>query len=266
MKNVLLLVHDDAGQEARLQAALDLTRALSGHLHCLDVTPLPLLSDPTWGGTPTTILYDETQREEANAARVQTRLTGEDVAWNWDAQRGDFASCLTGAMHTADLVVLNRALTGFTNLDMRKIVGDVLMQGEALIVAVSEDCRAFPVGAPALIAWDGSETAMRAVQRGVPLLALAGSVTIFQAGALPGEAIPPAEAASYLARHGIKPEIEIGPGSDGPAAQISHVAGRIGAAYCVMGAFGHSRLREALFGGVTRELLGSNGVPLILAH
>lgn len=37
MKNVLVLLHDDAGQEARLQVALDLTRALSGHLKCLDV-------------------------------------------------------------------------------------------------------------------------------------------------------------------------------------------------------------------------------------
>ena len=41
MKNVLLLIHDDAGQEARLQAALDVTRALEGHLTCLDVAIVP---------------------------------------------------------------------------------------------------------------------------------------------------------------------------------------------------------------------------------
>ena len=41
MKNILLLVHDDPGQEARVQAALDLTRALDGHLTCLDVAAMP---------------------------------------------------------------------------------------------------------------------------------------------------------------------------------------------------------------------------------
>lgn len=41
MKNILLLVHDDDGQEVRLQAALDLVRALDGHLTCVDVTPRP---------------------------------------------------------------------------------------------------------------------------------------------------------------------------------------------------------------------------------
>ncbi len=44
MKNILLLVHDDEGQEARLQAALDLVRTLDGHLVCLDVTPFPVMA------------------------------------------------------------------------------------------------------------------------------------------------------------------------------------------------------------------------------
>ena len=42
MKNILLLVHDDAGQEARFQAALDIGRAVEGHLSCLDVTVIPM--------------------------------------------------------------------------------------------------------------------------------------------------------------------------------------------------------------------------------
>lgn len=44
MKTLLLLVHDDAGQEARLQAALDLTRALDGHLTCVDIAPIPVFA------------------------------------------------------------------------------------------------------------------------------------------------------------------------------------------------------------------------------
>ena len=49
MKNILLLVHDDHGQEARLQAALDITRAVEGHLTCIDVTPYPLIAGDGFG-------------------------------------------------------------------------------------------------------------------------------------------------------------------------------------------------------------------------
>jgi nucleotide-binding universal stress UspA family protein len=266
VKNVLLFVHDDSGQEARLQSALDLTRALSGHLNCIDVTPLPLVADPMWGAGAATLVYDETEREAANGDRVQARLDGEDVAWSWEALRGDFVSCLTGAMGAADVVVLNRALDDLPSVDMRNLVGDLLTRNAVLVVAVPPDAKGFDVSAPALIAWDGSPTALRALQRAVPLVALSSSVTILQVGDPAEGAIPAQDAASYLARHGIKPEIEIVACPAVPSAEIARTAGRIGAGYCVMGAFGHSRLREALFGGVTREMLSTGGLPLVLGH
>lgn len=63
MKNVLLLVHEDAGQEARLQAALDLTRALRGHLTCLDGTCYPVAAGCFDPGAEAAML------EEARARR-----------------------------------------------------------------------------------------------------------------------------------------------------------------------------------------------------
>ena len=50
MKNVLLLVHDDDGQELRLQASLDLVRALDGHLTCVDVPPPPIVAEEYYDG------------------------------------------------------------------------------------------------------------------------------------------------------------------------------------------------------------------------
>lgn len=266
MKNVLLLVHDDPGQEARLQAALDLTRAVSGHLHCVDVTPLPLMGDTLWGMAQGPILYDETEREQANVTRLKARLAEEDVAWSCEELTGDYVGCLSNSLRTSDVVVLNRGVGKFPSPDMRLIIGALVDQSQALVLAVANDCRSLDVGGPALIAWDGSETAMRAVQRAVPLLALASPVKVFQAGALSQDAIPASDLATYLARHRIKPEIEVSEDHEEPAAQISRAAAGQGAAYCVLGAYGHSRLRESLFGGVTQELLGSDGVPLLLGH
>jgi hypothetical protein len=54
MKNVLLLVHDDAGQEARLQAALGIVRAVEGHLTCLDVIIYPMISADYEASPPVT--------------------------------------------------------------------------------------------------------------------------------------------------------------------------------------------------------------------
>ena len=64
MKNILLLVHEDNGQEARLQAALDVTRALKGHLNCLDVVIMPVVVGYDWGGYGTAMLLEQEQMTE----------------------------------------------------------------------------------------------------------------------------------------------------------------------------------------------------------
>lgn len=265
MKNVLLLIHDDAGQEARLQAALDLSRALSGHLHCVDVTPEPLISDSSFSMVGGTILYDETEREEEHLVRLKQRLADEDVPWTCESRRGGFASCVEASAGTADIIVLNRAIQGSV-FDMRTIVGDVLARSEALVLAVPEEARMLDVTGPVLIAWDGSAPVMRTIQRAAPLLAVASSVTLFQAGYLSDEAISTRDAAVYLARHGIDIVVEASEDSKNPVAQITAAARRYEATYCVMGAFGHNRLKEAVFGGVTHEMLGTSGLPLLLGH
>lgn len=82
MKNILLLVHHDAGQEARLQAALDITRAVDGHLACIDVTPYPVLAgNEVMGYSDTVVVYDERDSEAKNKAAITDRLAREDVSW-----------------------------------------------------------------------------------------------------------------------------------------------------------------------------------------
>lgn len=265
MKNILLLVHQDAGQEARLQVALDLTRALSGHLTCLDVTPFPLLFDQGMSMAPA-VMVDEAEQEADNKARLQRRLQAEDICWSWQDLRDDFVPCVLDAAATADLIVLNRKLDSASRPDMRAITSTILTHCPALIVAVDETCKSLDVGMPALIAWNGSEEAMHAMQRALPLLRLASTIRIFQVGPIREWEIGAEEAALYLSRHGIDSEVEVAPDSNYATADICDAALRLGAAYCVMGAFGHSRIRESLLGGVTRDLLSEAPFPLMMAH
>ena len=84
MKNIVLLVHDDEGQEARLQAALDLTRTLGGHLRCVDVTPLIVVAGDMYVGIGQgAVLVDERESEARNKERLTARLAKEDVPWDW---------------------------------------------------------------------------------------------------------------------------------------------------------------------------------------
>lgn len=266
MKNILLLVHDDAGQEARLQAALDLTRALSGHLNCLDAVQMPVMVD-SYAGTGLSILLEEERtRESENKANTQPRLAAEGVSWSWSDATGDLANCVVDAARTADLIVLNRSLGAFPAPDMRYVATEVLKHSRALVVAVADSCRGFDATGRALIAWDGSERVMATVQRAVPMLALASDVKLLQVGEIGEYAIPAEDAATYLSRHGINAEVQLAPAADSIAVAIRSEADRFGAAYLVMGAYSRRPMREAIFGGVTRAMLSACSLPLVLGH
>ncbi len=266
MKNILLLVHDDVGQEARLQAALDVTRAVAGHLTCVDVVEMPMVVDGFYGGTGEMILLEDARtREQANKARLEARLVDEDVSFSFVDGCGDLGACLVQAAGTADLVVVNRKLDAFPSPDMRGVARDVLTGTDKLVLAVSDRCQRFVATGRALVAWDGSQPAMRALQCAVPLLRLAGAVKIVQVGTR-DQGIPLEDAAAYLSRHDIHAEIEMQPDTKAIAPALRQAARDFGADWMVMGAYKHRPTTEFLFGGVTREMLTEADLPLLLAH
>ncbi|PLX36107.1 MAG: universal stress protein UspA [Hyphomicrobiales bacterium] len=120
----------------------------------------------------------------------------------------------------------------------------------------------------AMVAWDGSRTASRAVHAALPMLELAKSVTvvIVENGKKPeGEA--GADIALYLARHGLQVEIERipAPPTGVGDALLNYVADH-SMDLVVMGGYGHSRMREFILGGATRTFLRSMTVPVLMAH
>lgn len=266
MKNILVLVHDDAGQEARLQAAFDLTRAFNGHLTCLDVAvaPPPVAPIDDMGMTAIAIA-DARQREDANRERLEPRLKAEQISYEWLDRVGFLSAVIEEGAGLADLIVLNRELDACYP-DMRRVAGEVLIDSGKPLVAVPEKSRGFDAFGRALIAWDGSPEADAALRAAVPLLQLARDVTILEVddGSIK---MPAQDAAVYLSRHAIRPVVRHETSQfDIPSTVMLDAIDNIQAAYLVMGGFGHSRLIEAALGGVSKRMLQECPVPLFLAH
>lgn len=266
MKNILVLMHDDVGQEARFQAALDLTRALEGHLTCLDVAIAPATVDDyaTLGGSAL-LLADEQANESRNRERMEARLKVEGLPYDWVESTGFASAAVIEASGLADLIVLNRRIKN-AYPDMEEIAGEVVVKSGRPVIVVPENCERFDAFGPALVAWDGSAEAQAALRAAVPLLRHASEVTILEIDdgsvRMPGEA-----AATYLSRHGIEPVLLYVRNSVQPASTtLLDQVERRACAYVVMGGYGHARLTEALFGGVTRRMLQESPVPVFLAH
>ncbi len=120
-----------------------------------------------------------------------------------------------------------------------------------------------------MVCWDGSRQAARAVADAMPLLERAGKVEVVIIASEPDrhEEIAGADMAQHLARHGLNVAVEriTGGNIDVADALLSHAADS-GADFIVMGGYGHSRLREFIFGGVSHSILGSMTLPMLMSH
>jgi len=119
--------------------------------------------------------------------------------------------------------------------------------------------------------WDGSRAATRAINDALPLLVRAGTIDLLivlneKTGSEEHE-IRGIELEKHLARHDVKVEIETTRAADIDVtdAILSYAADRSGT-LIVMGGYGHSRLREIILGGATRDMLKSMTVPIFMSH
>ncbi len=209
------------------------------------------------------------ERCEQLAAEARRRLSQEDIAWS---ARSAIASP-TGAAHDfalraryADLAILPRPGAGV--LDGAFFEAMLFDAGLPILVPRSDRV---PDYATVLVAWDGSPVALAALRAAVPVLQAARDVRLAVAEPRDGAAewlLPQAQdAATYLSRYGISAEVNLLPGPKPPVAEaLVNFAGEIDADLMVMGAYGHTRLRERLLGGVTRAMLERAPVSLLIAH
>jgi nucleotide-binding universal stress UspA family protein len=252
-----------------LQVALDLARRFNGHLSLiLPRPPQDYVAFDMFGGAHfITEAFDAAEKERTRTrGRVDERLKVECVQWDWQIFDGTTADALVNAARLGDILVmsLDTTSTGAPGHG-RTLVSDVVTATRTPVLAVPLSVKSMAFDR-AMVAYDGGFEAANAVRAALPLLATCGAVRIAEVEAAPEE-FPITDVATYLSRHGVCAEIAVAQkGEISVEERLLHEAKAWSPDFVVMGAYGHGRWRETLFGGVTRFMLGELGVPLLLAH
>lgn len=271
MKSILLHIDHDRAMQARLQVALDIARATNGHITCLQAVSYEVFAPGDFYGSAIAAAMPVI-KENADKLRETTEKTleHEGVPWDWRFVYGIAPHRLLEATPFADVVLVGPAEAGSDGRGPSALVGDLVLKANVPVLVVPEDGKSFDIGAPMLVAWNGSSEGANALRAAVPLLACSCKVTLVSIGEEADKArfdFPSTEGARYLSRHAIDCEIvEIPRGEATIADTLFSAAQMRDCSLLVMGAYGHSRLAELVLGGVTRRMLSGPKMPILLAH
>lgn len=273
MRSILLHVEDDSSLEARMQAALSLARATNGHVTCLHSTPIEAyVAFDTFGGVfvMEKVIEALDEREASVQARVEEHFRKEDVSWEYRKSTGSIGRTILSHAALADVVVTGRNDPG--SKDERVLIGqlgDLVVKSRSPLLIPSLGGANFDPLGKAMIAWNGSYEAANAVRGSLPLLKLAASVEVVRFDEEKDEKplFPSTTLLEYLSRHDIHADLSVETAERQfvAAALISRAMDNA-VSHVILGGYGHSRLEEYVFGGVTRSMLESSPVNIVIAH
>jgi nucleotide-binding universal stress UspA family protein len=271
IKDILTIV-DLVGERAAPALAAELARVLDAHLMGMVLAQNPMIppSGIALGSEMLTAGMRDAwlrQAQDADAAfedmagRAGVRYESRII----EAAAESYTAEPVRRSRLTDLVVVGQDSPDAPQPMRGPLIEALLFDGGAPTLIVPYIGAADFALRRALVAWDGSATAARAVRASLPLLAACDSVTVLAVGSQPSE--EETDIAIYLDRHGLKVEVKQIPAGSIPVADtVLNVVSDESFDCVVMGAYGHSRVREYFFGGATRDILGEMTVPVLMTH
>jgi nucleotide-binding universal stress UspA family protein len=265
-RTILVHVADDAGVEARLHAARALAFRFDAVLVGMYVAEPPFVSMGRYGEAAIYLGPEIIEAHRAANREVRDRLEasfrricGSDATTVWSEAEGDAAVLVTAAAHTADLVIGGRGDEGAAETGR---VTDHLVLAAGVPVLMLPPAVPAEFGKVVLVGWNGSREATRAAHDALPFLRLAERVILTAVGTEAAASVEPA--AAMLRRHGVPVHTaQLVPADGGAGAALLAEAASQEADLLVMGAYGHSRFRELVFGGATRRVLTQAALPVL---
>ncbi len=274
-----LLVHLDSNKacDMRVEVAVALAHRHQAHLTGLHLVAAPVAASFSRGYLPPEVTATLARRTEEAAERVLARFTaiveGQQLPFETRIDHGfdtEFPDLLSIHARYCDLMIMGQVDPDEASAHRHLTELVALASGGPLLV-VPFVGAARTLGERVVVAWDASREAARAVADALPLLQQAKLVRVITVNARPGRfghgAEPGADLALRLARHGVTVEVHrLDSGANHVGNAILADVANENADLLIMGAYGHSRLRELVLGGVTQTILEEMTVPVLLSH
>lgn len=287
-KSILVHIDDSKRSATRLDFAIEMANAFKAHLTGIYVLRAPTAVLYAEGGMPVEFYEKEAAatQELANAAKAafEKRLSKESLSSEWRQGQGDHAEIIVTNARYADIAVMGQTDLDDTSSSTPPDLAELVALSSGRPVLTVPFVGDFKFGKPhVMVAWNAGREATRATQDALPILQNAKKVTVLvisqtQVATGHGEE-PGADIALYLARHGVKAEAHHIVAPRGSSAghrfalpkidvgdEVLSRAADFGADLIVMGAYGHSRLRELVLGGVTHHVFRHMTVPVVTSH
>jgi nucleotide-binding universal stress UspA family protein len=277
-KTLLVFTDDSEASALRLDTAIALAGRLGAHL-----TAVTLLEQPAYYyGIGTEVAADayladiervEALARDAAAASASTMSAAGIAADTRWATGAPAALTEITARHAryADLALVGQPVDGPVEPLLTRIFEGMLFESGRPLAVIPKTWRGGAFGKRVMIAWAPRREAARAVADAMPFIAAAERVNIALVDPETGPAAhgeePGADLAASLSRHGVPVAVDQLPrAGQGIADRLLTHAADCGADLLVMGGYGHWRLRESLFGGVTRDVLRGAAIPVLMSH
>lgn len=267
-----------SGQDdAEIDRAVTICEALGAHLSLLvlgiapppPASPYGVVSNDIWAGD-----IRQGQDEVAARARViEERLATTTLSSLVTAQyidRGTVATLAARFARYADLTLVAPKSAGHESMQGWVMNGALFESGRPILL-LPAGAVTFPAAKRVMLCWDASVEASKAVRDAIGLMAAAEEVHAVLIDPVPSfdghGPEPGADLGAYLGRHGIAAVIHRLPREGKETGEVlRRTAVDLAADLMVMGGFGHSRLRERIFGGTTTSMLKNVVVPVLMAH
>ena len=262
-------------RDAAGEVAVSLGEMFEAHVLGLAFAYEPVIPGAMMGSVPAEFI--ESQRAEASEAAQAAIKRFEELARRSSISRD--TRMLTASLSSAsdqlgrlarrfDIVVVGQPSRESTAAD--EIVDEgALFESARPVIVVPFIHKGGLKLERVMVCWDGSRAATRAIADSLPLMKKAKQVevVIVANGRAKSDEVPGADLGEHLARHGLKVDVKriTSPDIDVASTILSYAADS-SSDLIVMGGYGHSRLREFILGGVTRGILESMTVPVLMSH
>lgn len=276
-KTIVTVLTDETLVDETLAHAMAAAEAHDAHLDVLCLGVDCSQSGYYYAGASAIVLQETIARAQEEAetieARVRKALGNTDLRWGAEAgvsQLADLGRQVSLHTRFSDLAILPQPYGEGRGAELEPVTESALFEARAPVLTIPAGCIPAPHPARILLAWNESSEALGAMRAALPLLKAADVVHVVVVDPPkhgPERSDPGGAVAQYLSRHGVKSEIDVLSKTlpRVPDVLMRH-AGDMDADLVVMGAYGHSRFREAIFGGATRTMLEEATLPVFMAH